>query len=200
MSARSGRATLRATMQLHRYTYVDYVAVELDSPIKHEFLNGEIYAIAGGSEEHSALAAEVLGVLRNATRKGPCRVHTSDLRLYVEEPGLATFPDGSVICGPLEQHPPSQKATALNPTLLLEVTSDSSEEYDTRDKVDFYRTIPSLRDYVIVSHRERRITVHSRNEAGEWGMRVGVAGGRVAATSVGAELAVDEIYEKSSVR
>lgn len=122
------------------------------------------------------------------------------MRLYVEEPGLATFPDGSVICGPLEQHPPSPKATALNPTLLLEVTSDSSEEYDTRDKVDFYRTIPSLRDYVIVSHRERRITVHSRNEAGEWVMRVGVAGGRVAATSVGAELVVDEIYEKSSVR
>jgi Uma2 family endonuclease len=185
---------------LHRYTYLDYIAVELDSPTKHEFLNGEIYAMAGGTEEHSALAADVLRVLGDAARKGPCRVHTSDLRIYVEEPGLATFPDGSVICGPLEQHPPSPKATALNPTLLLEVTSDSSEEYDTRDKVDFYRTIPSLRDYVIVSHRERRITVHSRGEDGAWATRIGVSGGRVAVSSLSTELVIDEIYEKSSLR
>jgi Uma2 family endonuclease len=185
---------------LHRYTYLDYVGVELDSHIKHEFLNGEIYAMAGGTEDHSALAIEVLSALRDATRKGPCRVHSSDLRIYVEEPGLATFPDGSVICGPLEQHPPSPKATALNPTLLLEVTSDSSEEYDTRDKVEFYRTIPSLRDYVIVSHRERRITLHSRSETGAWSTRVGVSGGRVAVPSLSTELVIDEIYEKSSVR
>ena len=86
---------------LHRYTYADYVALELDSPTKHEFLDGEIYAMAGGSEEHSALAAEVLGILREAAGDGPCRVHTSDLRVYVEASGLATFPDGSVICGEL---------------------------------------------------------------------------------------------------
>jgi Uma2 family endonuclease len=191
---------MQPVRSLHRYTYADYLAVELDSPIKHEFLNGEIYAMAGGSEEHSALAVEVLAALRDAARKGPCRVHTSDLRIYVEQPGLATFPDGSVICGPLEQHPPSPKATALNPVLLLEVTSDSSEEYDTRDKVDFYRTIPSLRDYVIVSHRERRITVHSRSETGEWSTRVGVAGGRVEIATLGTQLVIDEVYEKSLVR
>jgi len=67
---------------------------------------------------------------------------------------LATFPDASVICGQLEQHGPSPKATALNPTVLVEVTSDSSEEYDTTDKVEYYRTISTLRDYVVVSHRE----------------------------------------------
>jgi Uma2 family endonuclease len=185
---------------LHRYTYADYVALELDSPTKHEFLDGEIYAMAGGSEEHSALAAEVLGILREAAGDGPCRVHTSDLRVYVEASGLATFPDGSVICGELVQHPPSPKATALNPTILLEVTSDSSEEYDTREKVDHYRTIPSLRDYVIVSHRERRITVHSRTAQGEWIARVAVAGGRVPLGSLRAEISVDEVYRKSSVQ
>ena len=184
----------------HRYTYADYVAVEFDSPTKHEFLDGEIYAMAGGSEEHSALAVEVLGILRDATKQGPCRVHTSDLRIYVESVGLATFPDGSVICGPLVQHPPSPDATALNPTVLLEVTSDSSEEYDTHDKVEYYRTIPSLRDYVIVSHRERRITVHSRSGDGQWKARVAVAGGRVRVESVGAELSVDDVYAKSAVR
>jgi len=186
--------------RLHRYTYADYVALELDSPTKHEFLDGEIYAMAGGSEEHSALAAEVLGLLRGATGDGPCRVHTSDLRIYVETMGLATFPDGSVICGALEQHAPSPKATALNPTVLLEVTSDSSEEYDTGDKVEHYRTIRSLRDYVIVSHRERRITVHAQSEPGEWAARVAITGGRVAVDSLRIELVVDEIYRKSTIR
>jgi Uma2 family endonuclease len=120
--------------------------------------------MGGGTEEHSALAAEVLYVLVSAVREQPCRVHTSDLRIYVESAGMATFPDGAVVCGLLEQHEPTPKATALNPTVLLEVTSDSSEEYDNTVKVDAYKTIPALREYVIVSHRERRITVHARSK------------------------------------
>lgn len=183
----------------HRYTYADYVALELESSTKHEFLDGEIYAMAGGSEEHSALAAQVLRVLGNAIGDRPCRMHTSDLRLYVEAVGLATFPDGMLICGPLEQHPPSPKATALNPKLLLEVTSDSSEEYDKGEKLEFYRAIPSLSEYVIVSHRERRITVHQRAGSDRWVMRVAVAGGRVAVPSLDTELVVDEIYRASSI-
>src|SRR5260370_9742695 len=148
--------------RLHRYTYADYVALEMDSTSKHEFLDGEIYAMAGGSEEHSALAAEMLRVLGNAVGDRPCRVHTSDLRIYVEAVGLATFPDSSVICGPLQQHDPSPTATALNPMILVEVTSDSSEDYYTGPKLEYYRTIPTLREYVIVSHPERRITVTLR--------------------------------------
>lgn len=183
----------------HRYTYADYVGLELASPTKHEFLDGEIFAMAGGSEEHSALAAEVLGAFRDAARHGPCRVHTSDLRIYVESSGLATFPDAAVICGVLEQHGPSPKATALNATVLLEVTSDASEEYDTGEKLEHYRTIPSLLDYVVVSHRERRIAVHSRAANGEWSTRVAISGGSVAITGLKTELSVDEIYAKSSI-
>ncbi len=186
--------------RLHRYTYAEYVALEQESSTKHEFFDGEIYAMAGGSEEHSALAAEVLRVLGNAIGDRPCRAHTSDLRIYVEAAGLATFPDGSVICGPLEQHTPSPVATALNPSVLVEVTSDSSEEYDTGPKLECYQTIPSLRDYIVVSHRERRITVHQRAESGTWTMRVAIAGGRVRVQSLGAELVVDEIYRSSSIR
>jgi Uma2 family endonuclease len=191
---------MRTGRPLHRYTYADYVALELQSPTKHEFLDGEIYAMAGGSEEHSALAAEVLRVLGNAVGDRPCRVHTSDLRIYVEAIGLATFPDGAVICGPLAQHGPSPNATALNPTVLVEVTSDSSEEYDTVAKTEYYAAIPSLRDYIIVSHRERRIVVHGRSGPGPWERRVAAAGGRVAVASLGAELLVDEIYRASSIR
>ena len=185
--------------RLHHYTYADYVALELESSTKHEFLDGEIYAMAGGSEEHSALAAEVVRALGNALGERPCRVHTSDLRIYVEAAGLATFPDASVICGPLEQHAPSPRATALNPTVLLEVTSDSSEEYDTREKVEYYRSIPSLGDYIIVSHRERRITVHQRGDHGQWTTRVAIAGGRVSLSSLSVDLIVDDVYRSSAV-
>ncbi len=185
--------------RLHRYTYADYVALELTSSTKHEFLDGEIYALAGGSEEHSALAAEILRALGNAVGDNPCRVHTSDLRVYVESVGLATFPDGAVISGPLEQHPPSPSATALNPSILLEVTSDTSEEYDTGLKLAAYRTIPSLREYIIVSHRERRITVHSRAASDVWNSRVAISGGRVFVENLGIELEVDAIYRRSKI-
>jgi Uma2 family endonuclease len=185
--------------RLHRYTYAEYVALERTSPTKHEFLDGEIYAMAGGSEEHSALAAEVLRAIGNAIGARPCRVHTSDLRVYVEAMGLSTFPDGAVVCGPLQHHPPSPDATALNPAVLLEVTSDSSEEYDTGLKLEAYRTIPSLRDYVIVSHRERRITVHHRDDRGAWTTRVAITGGQVTVETVGAALVVDEIYRQSAI-
>jgi Uma2 family endonuclease len=190
---------MRSARGLHRYTYADYVAIELESRTKHEFLDGEIYAMAGGSEEHSALAAQVLRALGNAVGERPCRVHTSDLRIFVEAVGLATFPDGSVVCGPLLQHAASPGATALNPAILLEVTSDSSEEYDTTEKLEYYRTIPSLLDYIVVSHRERRLTVHSRVD-GAWTPRTALSGGRVAVSCLDAELVVDDVYRGSSIR
>jgi Uma2 family endonuclease len=182
----------------HRYTYAQYVALEKISDIKHEFLDGEIYAMAGGSEDHSALAAEVLRALGNAVGDRPCRVHTSDMRIYVESIGLATFPDASVICGPLQQHGASPDATALNPIILLEVTSDSSEEYDTGEKLEIYTTIPTLNEYIVVSHRERRITVH-RREADRWVMRSAITGGMIRVETLAVDLIVDLIYRNSSV-
>lgn len=183
----------------HRFTYAEYVAFETVSADKHEFHDGEIFAMAGGSEEHSALAAAVVRLLGNSVGDRPCRVHTSDLRLYVESQELATYPDASVICGPLQQHDGSPKSTALNPQILVEVTSDSSEEYDRGAKLEFYRTIPSLREYLIVSHRERRITVHARGNDGEWTRRDAVRGEAIDIPSLGATLSVDEIYRNSTI-
>jgi len=184
----------------HHYTYAQYAALERESTTKHEFFDGEMYAMAGGSEDHAALAVSVLAALLAAVGDRPCRVSSSDLRIYVEAVGLATFPDGSVICGPLHQHPPSPDATALNPLILLEVTSDSSEEYDTNGKLEAYKTIPTLREVILVSHRERRITIHHRGADGRWVMRVAIAGGRVSVESLGAELIVDTIYRNSSIK
>src|SRR5258708_17057425 len=129
--------------------------------------------MGGGSEEDSGVGAEMLRALGNLLGDRPCRVHTSDLRVYVESAGLATFPDGSVIRGPLQQHDLSPTATALNPMILVEVTSDSSEEYDNGPKLEYYLTIPALRDSVIVSHRDRRITFHVRTTARACSPRLG---------------------------
>nr|MBA2538921.1 Uma2 family endonuclease [Deltaproteobacteria bacterium] len=120
------------------------------------------------------------------------------LRIYVEAVGLATFPDGSVICGPLHQHPPSPEATALNPIILLEVTSDSSEEYDTGEKLEIYKTISTLGECILVSHRERRITVH-RRDGDRWVKRSAIAEKRMIVETLGVELVVDSIYRNSTI-
>jgi Uma2 family endonuclease len=174
------------------------VALEKESSTKHEFLDGEIYAMAGGTGGHR-WHCQVRGVSRQRAQSDlPCRAHTSDLRLYVEPVGLATFPDATVICGPLQQHPASPEATATNPLILVEVTSDSSEEYDTGTKLEAYQTIPTLREYVLVAHRERRITVY-RREANGWQMRSAIGSGRITVEALSAELVVDVIYRNSSI-
>jgi Uma2 family endonuclease len=181
-----------------RYTYADYAALEPLSPEKHEFFDGDIYLMAGGTEDHSTLASNINAALNNALGDRACKTHTSDMRIYVEAVGLATYPDASVICGEFVQHPASPRDTALNPAIVVEVTSDSSEDYDTGEKLEAYRTIPSVRECVIISHRERRITVHRREDRG-WKMYTAIAGGRVRIETLDTALVVDEIYKRTSV-
>lgn len=185
--------------RLHRYTYADYVGVEQISDTRHEFYDGEIYAMAGGTQEHAALCAELVRQLGNAVRERPCRVYTSDLRVYVEATGLATFPDASVICGSPVLHPPGPESTVLNPLVLVEVTSNSSEDYDRGFKLAAYQTIPSLEDYIVVSHLERRVTVHHRDPGGEWTMATASSGGTVDVRSLATALVVDEVYRASAI-
>jgi Uma2 family endonuclease len=177
-----------------RYTFREYLTIEEDSAIKHEYLDGQIYAMAGGTPEHAALAAAVtarLGVALAGTR---CRVYSSDLRVRALATGLATYPDVSVVCGRRE-HDPEDTHTVVNPTLLVEVTSKSTEEYDRGEKFDHYRQIPSLVEYVLVSHRERAIEVRSRDAEGRWSAHLARPGERAELRSIGASLDVDEIYD-----
>jgi Uma2 family endonuclease len=96
---------------LHRYTYQDYVWLEEESSTRHEFLAGEIVAMAGGTPEHAVMAAEIIGQLREQLRQGPCRVFTSDLGVRVMATGLATYPDASVVCGPTERDPDKRRTS-----------------------------------------------------------------------------------------
>lgn len=185
--------------QHQRYTYAEYVALDEYSHIKLEFLDGEIFAMAGGTQDHAALAVGMTGALLNAVGGRPCLVHSSDVRVYVEAARLATYPDGSVICGPMQRHRGGPEETALNPTIVVEVTSNSSEEYDVGEKREHYETIPSLREYIIVSHRERRITVHARGEGGAWTSHVASRGERFAVPSLETDIAVDDVYRNSTI-
>jgi Uma2 family endonuclease len=145
------------------------------------------------------LSAQALCALANAADDRGYRVYDCNLRIYVEAVGLATYPDGSMTDGPVVEHPPGPKSTIVNPIVLLEVTNDYSEEYDTGKKFGYYRTIPTLCDYIIVSHRERRITVHSRGADGAWQAHVATAGQQAEVSSLGATLVVDEIYRNSAI-
>ena len=135
--------------------------------MRHEFLEGEIYAMAGGTPEHAALSMSAGAALMAAARGGPCRVHSSDLRVRVLATGLVTYPDVTVVCGPYETDPDSP-TTITNPRVVVEVTSDSTEEYDRGEKLESYKQVPTLAAVVFVSQRERLIEVIERGEEGRW--------------------------------
>jgi Uma2 family endonuclease len=178
---------------LHRYSFADYLTLEDSSNTKHEFLNGEIYAMAGGTPEHAALSVAVSSALLAQLRGGPCRVYSSDLRVRVLATGLATYPDVTVVCGELERDAASA-ATVVNPRVVVEVLSDGTEAYDRGEKLDHYRRVTSLAAVVFVSHRARAIEVRERGADGRWETRESGPGQAAEIRAVSARLLVDEIY------
>lgn len=180
----------------HRYTFEDYVALEQSSPVKHEFHAGEIFAMAGGTPEHAALAAAVIGELISQLKGRPSRTYTSDLSVKVEATGLTTYPDATVTCGELRRDPVA-KNIVLNPTVIVEVTSDSTESWDRTGKFDHYRSIPDLKEYVLVSHRERLLEVFRRRDDGAWHRFEARTGTALELHSIGCRLDVDAIYASS---
>jgi Uma2 family endonuclease len=187
-------ATMSQAVHCVRYSFREYLTIEDDSTIKHEYLEGQIYAMAGGTPEHAALAAAVTTRLGVALAGGRCRVYSSDLRVRVSATGLGTYPDVSVVRG-RRAHDPEDVNTVVNPTLLVEVTSKSTEEYDRGEKFEHYRQIPSLVEYVLVSHHERVIEVRRRNAQGEWSVHTARSGECAELRSIGASLEVDATYD-----
>jgi Uma2 family endonuclease len=174
--------------------YADYLAGESASPVKHEFIDGEVFAMAGGTIQHAALAAAVMGTLVAELRGKPCRAYSSDLRIRIVLGNVSTYPDISVVCGdvvPDSQDPHS----ATNPKLLVEVLSDSTEGYDRGAKFATYRRISSLEEYVMVSQHEPLIERYSRNTDGSWTLTEFGPGMTLALDAIGCMIAVDEVYE-----
>ncbi|MBL8917982.1 MAG: Uma2 family endonuclease [Myxococcaceae bacterium] len=176
-----------------KMTYAEYLAREAASDVKHEFIAGEVFAMAGGTVEHGALAVAFGAELRNALSGKPCRVLNSDVRVQVRSTGAAFYPDVSVVCGKLETAADDPHAVT-NPVVLVDVLSASTEGDDRGAKAAHYRRLDSLREYVLVSQGERRVEVQRRNERGIWELHFSGPGERVELTSLGVSLAVDAVY------
>jgi Uma2 family endonuclease len=179
------------------YTFEEYIAFEEASTVKHEYLDGQIYGMAGGTPEHGALKVSLVGTLFAQLLGGRCRAFDSDVRIRVLETGLATYPDASVVCGPRELDP-ADKNTIVNPVVLIEVTSKSTEEYDRGEKFDHYRRIPSLQEYILVSHSARAIEVRRRSPAGAWETRIFGPGERADLRAIACTLDVNAIYDAAA--
>jgi Uma2 family endonuclease len=184
----------KRAMPDHGVSYEEYLALEARSETKHEYVRGEVVAMAGGTPEHAALAMAMGIALGSALRGRPCRVYSSDLRVRVPETDLATYPDLAVVCGRLETAPDDADA-ATNPTLIVEVLSDRTESHDRGAKFAHYRRLPSLREYVLVSQSEPRIEVYRRNAEGRFELFESTAGQTFELASLGLALEVDTIYE-----
>ncbi len=183
---------MSTTARRVHYTYAEYLALEEESSVRHEYLDGEIYAMAGGSPDHAALATALIGLLQGQLPPG-CRAFTSDLRVHIAATGLTTYPDAAVVCG-RTQRSPEDPLAVTNPVLLVEVTSPSTEDYDRGEKLRHYQALPSVREVLLLSHRAPELTLHRRDDAG-WAVIRATRGETVELRSVAARVAVDDVYQ-----
>lgn len=188
------------TWRRHAYSYDDFLMLEADAPnVRHEFVGGEILAMAGGSDLHSALIAAVSGELYRQLRGTPCGLRESNLRVYVKATGNAFYPDALVVCGAAEVvHEIRGGDSLLNPAVIIEVLSPSTEAYDRGEKFDEnYSLIPSLRAYLLVAQDDARIELRERDAAGTWQSRELGVGDVVAIDAIGCSLDVGIVYQEA---
>lgn len=174
-------------------SYEAYRAAERGAPTKSEYVGGETYAMAGAKRAHNRVAANLIAELSLAVRDRPCTVYTSDMRVRTGD-STGTYPDVSALCGE-PRFLDAGEEDLLNPSLVVEVLSSSTEAYDRGDKFAHYRTTDSLLEYVLASPERASLEVYSR-EADGWKLRTYGAGDRVPLRSLGVELAVDDVYRK----
>ena len=174
-------------------SYAAYLALEQDTGVRHEWVDGVAYAMAGGTPAHNRLCAQVIMELGRILGDGPCGVYTADQKIRPRSGRFASYPDAAVVCGEVETHPDDPNAI-LNPVVLVEVLSDSTEPWDRAGKFRRYRRLATLRDYVLVSQHERCVEVYSRGPDGVWQLREAVEGGSVPLTAFEGAVEVDRVY------
>ncbi len=150
-----------------RLTEFEYLELERAAEFKSEFFDGEMFAMAGGTPQHSLIATNLGREFGNGLKGKQCVPYNSDLRIKVEATGLFTYPDLSVICGP-PRFPEGTDDTVVNPTVIVEVLSDSTEAYDRGKKFENYRQVPTLQEYLLVSQKEPRLELFTRQSDNTW--------------------------------
>jgi Uma2 family endonuclease len=178
-----------------RLTETEYLGFERESPVKHEYWNGEVFAMAGASFVHNQIVMNVGRALLNATDDGPCIVLSSDTKVRVPLRKGYVYPDVSVVCGKPE-FVDDHTDVITNPQVIVEVLSDSTERFDRGDKFAGYRSLPSLVDYLLVAQDQARVEHYTRGADGTWVLRELQPGMRLRLTGVPGEIAIDDIYRK----
>lgn len=183
-----------------RVSLEDYLEIEASSQEKHELHHGQVYAMGGASARHNLIVANLVAELRARLREGPCLVFPSDLRVEVEAGAHYVYPDATVVCDDprfSEAARGPRQDILTNPTLIVEVLSDSTEAYDRGAKFAAYRSIPSLREVLLVAQDRVAVEHHARQPDGQWlTVYVDDLEDVVPLPAVGCEVAVEEVYWK----
>jgi Uma2 family endonuclease len=144
----------------------EYLEIERAAPFKSEYYAGEVFAMAGASPEHNEIMINLSMSLAPQVRRTGCKLFVADMRVHVPETDFFAYPDGIVVCNP--DYADSPKDTLLNPLVIVEILSPSTEAYDRGTKFAFYRKLPSLKYYLLVSQETQRVELFSKNEQGDW--------------------------------
>jgi Uma2 family endonuclease len=173
----------------------DYLTLDGHSDIRYEYIAGEVYAMAGASEPHNTVSGNIIGILHRQKRKG-YRIYPSDMRVKTPTK-LYAYPDIIVVCGQPEIVNERGQDTLLNPILIIEVLSPTTETFDRSDKSWHYRSIPSLQEYVLVAQDKARIERFLRHSDGQWlHMIADGLDASLPLQSVGASLPLSEVYDE----
>jgi len=185
-----------ATVPKHYLTPEEYLHREKDAEFRSEYFRGEMFAMAGASANHNLIVGNCVQTLGQQLKKKPCRVYPSDLKLRIEATGLFTYPDLSVVCGD-PQIETNGGDVLLNPVVLVEVLSDSTEAYDRGKKSQHYRTIPSLKHYALIAQDRHSIDCFTRKPDGSWVLTSCHAlDEKVELEAIDCQLAITEVFDK----
>jgi Uma2 family endonuclease len=178
------------------YSPQQYLAIERDTQQKNEYLNGEIFAMGGASERHNLIVGNLLASIHVQLRGKPCKVYASDMRVKVSATGFYTYPDVVALCG--EAHfDDEQQDTLLNPNLVIEVLSKSTEGYDRGEKFAHYRRIESLAEYLLISQDKYCIEQYVRQPDNQWLMsEVSKLEERIELPSIKCRLLLSDVYDR----
>jgi Uma2 family endonuclease len=180
-------------------TEEEYLAFEETSPTRHEYFAGRIVALAGGNEAHSIIASNINAALHSQLRRKPCTLYTSDMKIRAEHPRKYMYPDVAVVCGQ-PQYEDARRRVLLNPTVIIEVLSESTERYDRGLKFQWYRSIETLREYVLVSQDTKYIDHYQRQSDNLWSLSSASADdASIYLASIDCTLRLEDIYEKVSL-
>ncbi|MEE3715455.1 Uma2 family endonuclease [Tumidithrix elongata RA019] len=173
-------------------SYTEYLSYEQESSIKHEFVNGQAFAMAGASETHNVIVGNLIAGIRPHLRGSGCRVFPSDMKLTVAAADNATYyPDVMVVCDRTDSDPYVKQ----KPCLLVEVLSQSTALLDRREKLFNYQKLPSLQEYVLVSQSEMQVELYRKDADGKWLVQSLHAGDTLHLGSIDLAIALSEIYE-----